>query len=66
MPGKSWGRDDTKFSGNDFRVDEFALIAHLHTTPAPLFIDTGPPKAQTFAELILQRSLLSHAPPGSA
>src|SRR6476659_7085928 len=28
-----------------------------------LFLDTGPPKAGTFAETVLQRSLLSHAPP---
>jgi hypothetical protein len=60
---KSWARDDAKVSGVDFRVDEFALVAHSHTTPSPLFIDTGPPKAPTFAELILQRSLLAHAPP---
>jgi hypothetical protein len=63
---KSWARDDAKFSGVDFRVDEFALVAHSHTTPAPLFLDTGPPEAPTFAELILQRSLLAHAPPVSA
>ena len=30
---KSWARD-VKFSSVDFRVDEFALVAHLHTTPA--------------------------------
>ncbi len=28
-----------------------------------LFLDTGPPNALSFAELVLQRSLLSHAPP---
>ena len=60
---KSWARDDGKLSGVDFRIDEFALIAHLHTAPAPLLLDTGPPEAHTFAELILQRSLLAHAPP---
>jgi len=60
---KSWARDDAKFSGVDLRVDEFTLVAHSHTTPAPLFLDTGPPEARTFAELILQRSLLAHAPP---
>jgi hypothetical protein len=63
---KSWARDDAKFSSVDLRVHEFALVAHSHTTPAPLFLDTGPPKAPTFAELILQRSLLAHAPPRSA
>jgi hypothetical protein len=60
---KSWARDDAKFSGVDFRVDEFALVVRSHTTPAPLFLDTGPPEARTFVELILQRSLLAHAPP---
>jgi hypothetical protein len=60
---KSWARDDAKFSGIDPRVDECALVARSHTTPAPLFLDTGPTKARTFAELILQRSLLAHAPP---
>jgi hypothetical protein len=63
---KSWARDDTKVSSVDLRVDEFALVAHSHTTPAPLFLDTGPPKARTFAELILQGSLLAHAPPARA
>jgi hypothetical protein len=32
----------------------------------PLFLDTGPPDAHSFAELILQRSLLAHAPPSPA
>jgi hypothetical protein len=60
---KSWARDDAKFSAVALCVDEFAFAAYSHTTPAPLFLDTGPPKARTFAELILQRSLLAHAPP---
>src|SRR5439155_8420632 len=63
VASKSWSRDDAKFSGVDFRINEFALVAHSHTTPAPLFLDTGPPEAPTFAELTLQRSLLAHAPP---
>ena len=62
---KSWARDDAKVSSVDLCVDEFALVAHSHTTPAPLLLDTGPPEARTFAELILQRSLLAHAPPVS-
>jgi hypothetical protein len=63
---KTWARDDAKFSSVDLHADEFALIAHSHTTPAPLLLDTGPPEARTFAELILQRSLLAHAPPSLA
>ena len=61
---KSWTRDDAKFSKADHYSNERALItAYLQTTLAPLFLDTGPPDAHSFAELILQRSLLAHAPP---
>jgi hypothetical protein len=60
---KSWARDDAKFSDINLPFERCALVAHSHVTPAPLFLDTGPPKARTFAELILQRSLLAHAPP---
>ena len=64
---KSWTRDDAKFSEADHYYDERALItAYLQTTLAPLFLDTGPPDAHSFAELILQRSLLAHAPPSPA
>ena len=64
VPAKSWARDDAKFSEADHYYDERALItAYLQTTLAPLFLDTGPPNAHSFAELILQRSLLAHAPP---
>jgi len=60
---KSWTRNDTDFSDVDLCFKEFALIAYSRSQPAPLFLDTGPPGASTFAELILQRSLLAHAPP---
>jgi hypothetical protein len=30
------------------------------------FADTGPPGSSTFAEMVLQRSMLSHAPPSFA
>ena len=64
---KSWTRDDAKFSEADHYYDERALItAYLQTTLAPVFLDTGPPDAHSFAELILQRSLLAHAPPSPA
>jgi hypothetical protein len=39
----------------------FANEAHLHRTP--LELDTGPPFAGSFAESVLQRSILAHAPP---
>jgi hypothetical protein len=60
---KSWTRNDTDFSDVDLYFKEFALIAYSRRQPAPLYLDTGPPGARTFAELILQRSLLAHAPP---
>jgi len=39
------------------------LLAHFRDALAPLLLDTGPPGARSFAELILQQSLLAHAPP---
>ncbi len=60
---KSWTRNDTDFSDVDLYFEELALIAYSHNKPPPLLLDTGPPGAPTFAELILQRSLLAHAPP---
>ena len=64
---KSWTRDDAKFSEADHYYDERALItAYSQTTLAPLLLDTGPPDAHSFAELILQRSLHAHAPPSLA
>jgi hypothetical protein len=64
---KSWTRDDGKFSEADHCSDERALItAYSQTSLAPLFLDTGPPDVQSFAELILQRSLFAHAPPSPA
>ena len=63
---KGWARDDAKFSDADLRFQEFALIAPSRHTPTPLLLDTGPPGAHSFAELILQRSLLAHAPPPRA
>jgi hypothetical protein len=63
----SWARNDARFSEADRYHDERALIAaYSQTTLAPLFLDTGPPDAHSFAELILQRSLLAHAPPSLA
>jgi len=60
---KSWARDDAKFSNIGLRIEEFAHLALSHNTQTSLARDTGPPGARSFAELILQRSLLAHAPP---
>jgi hypothetical protein len=63
---KSWARDDAKLSGADFCAEECIGTEHLRTALAPSFLDRGPPDARSFAELILQRSLLAHAPPSAA
>ena len=60
---KSWARDDNKFSDVGLCVKEFAQLRLWNKAHASLSLDTGPPGARTFAELILQRSLLAHAPP---
>ena len=64
VPAKSWARDDTKLSDADAYRGECALtISDSQTTLVPVSLDTGPPGVRSFAELILQRSLLVHAPP---
>ena len=60
---KSWTRDDAKSFDVDLRVEELTLVALLANAQASLPLDTGPPGAHSFAELILQRSLFAHAPP---
>ncbi len=39
------------------------LISAAETQLSPLELDTGPPFAGSFAESVLQRSILAHAPP---
>jgi hypothetical protein len=60
---KSWTRSDGDFSDIHFPFEDCRLLAHFRDALAPLLLDTGPPDAHSFAELILQRSLLAHAPP---
>jgi hypothetical protein len=60
---KNWARNDADFSDVDLYFEEFATVATCHRSLSPLVLDTGPPGARTFAELILQRSLFAHAPP---
>ena len=60
---KAWARDDAKFSDAALSVEKSAAFASWLRTLVPLFLDTGPPESRSFAELILQRSLLAHAPP---
>jgi hypothetical protein len=64
---KSWIRDDAKLLDADRYYDERRLMTeHSQTTLVPRFLDTGPPGADSFAELILQWSRLAHAPPSLA
>jgi hypothetical protein len=64
---KGWGRDDSKLCGADAYCREPTLtVSYSQTTLLPLCFDTGPPGVCSFAELILQRSLLAHAPPIAA
>jgi len=59
---KSWERDHISFSDIDLTIGQF-VVRPESSNPTPLLLDTGPPGAQSFAELILQRSILAHAPP---
>ena len=60
---KAWARDHVRLSDIDFFAEERAHTACSARTLPPLLLDTGPPAARSFAELILQQSLLAHAPP---
>lgn len=60
---KNCARDDSNFSNASFPNAQSALLPCCLYIAEPLLLDTGPPGAPSFAELILQRSLLAHAPP---
>jgi hypothetical protein len=66
ISAKSWVRDHTGLSDVDLYFEKFVLIAISRNAPLPLLLDTGPPGARSFAELILQRSIFAHAPPSHA
>ena len=56
------GYDKAFFTLQDYVVGEFAFPTDQHD--ALIWeLDTGPPPANSFAESVLQRSLLAHAPP---
>jgi len=59
---KDWARNDAKFCDANFPI-QTDLVPYSLRTVSPLLLDTGPPGAFSFAELILQRSLPAHAPP---
>jgi hypothetical protein len=64
---KDWARNDAQFCDANFPVQACAFVACSPRVVVPLLLDTGPPRhAFSFVELILQRSLLAHAPPSLA
>jgi hypothetical protein len=63
---KDWARDNTRFCDTTFPVLAGGFVGCPSCVVAPLLLDTGPPGALSFAELILQQSLLAHAPPYAA
>ena len=46
----------------EFSDEQSLIFPSVHFT-AGVVLDTGPPASATFAELVLQRSILAHAPP---
>ena len=60
-------KGDMKYDTSLFTLLDFAVTALCSpsTLPAVRALATGPPPSISFAELILQRSLLAHAPPAA-
>ncbi|MGI8431767.1 MAG: hypothetical protein ACR2MW_05675 [Chthoniobacterales bacterium] len=58
----SAGYDLSVFAFQPYAEAELAGLVRRFETPC-LALDTGPPELRTFAESVLQRSLLAHAPP---
>lgn len=54
--------DSTLHVSQPYLPAAFDLILDRFTAPI-LELDTGPPEIRTFAETVLQRSILAHAPP---
>ena len=54
--------DASQFVLQPYLPVEFQAVAGGPATPVEA-LDTGPPDLRTFAESVLQRSLLAHAPP---
>ncbi len=64
------GKAEVKFDASNFQIQYFAILQVLAAQSArpaqELVFDHGPPRAVSFAESVLQRSLPSHAPPFAA
>jgi len=61
----SEAQPDTTLFAYDF-VSQIHAYDDPHLERVSYFADIGPPSSYTFAELVLQRSMLSHAPPSLA
>jgi len=56
------GDDKAFYTLKDYVVSEIVFAGEQHDASISE-LDTGPPPAHCFAESVLQRSLLAHAPP---
>ena len=56
------GYDKAFYTPKDYIVSEIVFASEQHEASISE-LDTGPPPAHGFAESVLQRSLLAHAPP---
>jgi hypothetical protein len=57
------GYDSSLFALQHYFVRPLICIDDLGARSPVVELDTGPPFANTFAESVLQRSILAHAPP---
>jgi len=55
--------DASKYVIQAYLLTAFHVLESLKHQTEPLEIDTGPPGSLSFAESVLQRSILAHAPP---
>ena len=66
-PSLALGKNIVSYDATLFGAVNFAAFAQQSPgsehEPAIAEIDTGPPPGVTFAEAVLQRSILAHAPP---
>jgi hypothetical protein len=60
------GYDSSLFALQLYFVRPIALTDDLGARSGVIELDTGPPFVSTFAESVLQRSILAHAPPSLA
>jgi hypothetical protein len=58
----SFTYDTTLFVAQPYLATDPLLVFTHHDVPSAE-LDTGPPGARSFAESVLQRSILAHAPP---